>query len=117
MLPRETIDLLIAEHATHPDHPLLFHSPKSNTYLDPPAVARKMKTLLKRAGIDEIRFHDHRHTFATLSLQSGVNVKTLSHTLSHYSAGFTLDTYTHVTIQMQEDAARKIGGFMAAAQG
>ena len=97
--------------------PLLFPSPKSDTYLDPPAVARKMKTLLKRAGIDEIRFHDLRHTFATLSLQNGVNVKTLSHTLGHYSAGFTLDTYTHVTRQMQEDAARKIGGFMAATQG
>ena len=117
VLPRQTIELLIAEHERHPDHPLLFPSPKSGTYLDPPAVARKMKTLLARAGIDEIRFHDLRHTFATLSLQNGVDVKTLSHTLGHYSAGFTLDTYTHVTTQMQEDAARKIGGFMAAAQG
>ena len=69
--------------------------------------------MLKRAGIDEIRFHDLRHTFATISLQSGVNVKALSHNLGHYSAGFTLDTYTHVTAQMQADAAEKIGGFMA----
>jgi len=46
-------------------------------------------------------------------LNNGVDVKTLSHTLGHYSAGFTLDTYTHVTTQMQEEAARKIGGFMA----
>ena len=75
-----------------------------------------MKTLLKRAGIEEIRFHDLRHTFATLSLQNGVDYKTLSRNLGHYSAGFTLDTYTHVTTQMQEDAARKIGGFMAAAR-
>ena len=95
----------------------LRQAPKSGTHLDPPAVARKMKTSLKRAEIYEIRFHDLRHTFATLSLQSGVNVKTLSHILGHYSAGFTLDTYTHVTAQMQEDAARKIGGFMAEAQG
>jgi len=117
VLPKQTIDLLITEHNKHPDHPLLFPSPKTGTHLDPPAVARKMKTLLKRAGIDEIRFHDLRHTFATLSLQNGVDVKTLSHTLGHYSAGFTLDTYTHVTTQMQEDAARKIGGFMATVQG
>jgi len=117
VLPRETIDLLIQEHECHPDSPLLFPSPKTGIHLDPPAVARKMKTLLKRAGIDEIRFHDLRHTFATLSLQNGVDIKTLSHTLGHYSAGFTLDTYTHVTTQMQEDAARKIGGFMVAAQG
>jgi len=116
VLPKQTIDLLLEEHERHTDHPLLFPSSKTGTYLDPPAVARKMKTLLKRAGIDEIRFHDLRYTFATLSLQNGVDVKTLSHTLGHYSAGFTLDTYTHVTTQMQEDAARKIGGFMAAAQ-
>ena len=116
VVPRQTIDLLIDEHERHPNHPLLFPSPKNGTHLDPPAVARKLKTLLKRAGIDEIRFHDLRHTFATLSLQNGVDIKTLSHTLGHYSAGFTLDTYTHVTTQMQEDAARKIGGFMAATQ-
>ena len=97
---RQTVDLLQEEHERHPDHLLLFPLPKTGTYLDPPAVARKMKTLLKRAGIDEIRFHDLRHTFATLSLQNGVDVKTLSHTLGHYSAGFTLDTYTHVTTPM-----------------
>jgi len=117
VLPKQTIELLIAEHERHPDSTLLFPSPKTGGPLDPPAVARKMKTLLKRAGIDEIRFHDLRHTFATLSLQNGVDVKTLSHTLGHYSAGFTLDTYTHVTTQMKADAAEKIGGFMAAAQG
>jgi hypothetical protein len=88
---------------------LLFPSPKTGGHLDPPAVARKLKTLLKRAGIDEIRFHDLRHTFATISLQSGVNVKALSHNLGHYSAGFTFDTYTHVTTQMQAEAAEKIG--------
>ena len=112
VLPKQTIDLLIAEHERHPDSPLLFPSPKTDTYLDPPAVARKLKTLLKRAGMDEIRFHDLRHTFATLSLQNGVDIKTLSHTLGHYSAGFTLDTYTHVTDKMQRDAADKMGGFM-----
>jgi len=67
--------------------------------------------------MDEIRFHNLRHTFATISLQSGVNVKALSHNLGHYSAGFTLDTYTHVTTQMQADAAEKIGGFMSQASG
>ena len=101
----------------HPDSLLLFPSSKTDTYLDPPAVARKLKTLLKRAGMDEIRFHDLRHTFATVSLQSGVNIKALSHNLGHYSAGFTLDTYTHVTTQMQTEAAEKIGGFMSQARG
>jgi len=111
VVPQQTIELLQAEHERHPDSTFLFPSPKTRGHLDPPAVARKLKTLLKRAGMDEIRFHDLRHTFATLSLQNGVDIKTLSHTLGHYSAGFTLDTYTHVTTQMQADAAEKIAGF------
>ena len=117
VVPQQTIELLQTEHERHPESQLLFPSPKTDVHLDPPAVARKLKILLKRAGMDEIRFHDLCHTFATLSLQNGVDIKTLSHTLGHYSAGFTLDTYTHVTTQMQADAAEKIGGFMSQARG
>ena len=45
-------------------------------------------------------------------MQSGVDAKALASMLGHYSAGFTLDAYTHVTHQMQQCAADKIGGFM-----
>ena len=48
---------------------------------------------------------DLRHTFATLALQNGVDVKTVSGMLGHYSAGFTLDTYAHVTTSVQRQAA------------
>ena len=41
-----------------------------------------------------------------------MDVKTLSGILGHYSAGFTLDTYTHATTKMQMEAADKVGGFM-----
>ena len=61
------------------------------------------------------RFHELSHTFATMALSSGVDVKTLSSMLGHYSAGFTLDTYTHITSDMQRGAAEKIGGFMETA--
>lgn len=47
-----------------------------------------------------------------MALSSGVDVKTLSSMLGHYSAGFTLDTYTHITSEMQRGAAEKISGFM-----
>ena len=69
--------------------------------------------ILKAIGAEHIRFHDLRHTFATLSLKSGVDVKTLSGALGHYSAGFTLNTYTHATAQMKQDAADTIGGVIS----
>ena len=54
-----------------------------------------------------------RHLFATLSLKNGVDVKTLSGALGHYSAGFTLNTYTHATAQMKQDAADTIGAVIS----
>ena len=64
---------------------------------------------VKAIGAEHVRFHDMRHLFATLSLKNGVDVKTLSGALGHYSAGFTLNTYTHATAQMKQDAADTIG--------
>lgn len=55
---------------------------------------------------------DLRHTFATLALQNGVDIKTVSSMLGHYDAGFTLRTYTHATRQMQDQAAETMGNFM-----
>ena len=52
---------------------------------------------------------------SNLAISSGVDVKTLSSMLGHFSAGFTLDTYTHITNDMQRGAAEKIGGFMESA--
>ena len=54
-----------------------------------------------------------RHTFATLALQNGVDVKTVSSMLGHYDVGFTLRTYTHATRQKQDEAAQIMGSFMA----
>ena len=64
-------------------------------------------------GLPKIRVHDQRHTFATLALQNGVDIKTVSGILGHYSAGFTLDTYTHVTTPAQIEAANTIGNVLA----
>lgn len=117
-IPQQAVDILVAEHEKHPDSPIMFPSPKTGTYWSPDALGRVHKKLLKSTGIDiGVRFHDLRHTFATMAMQSGVDVKTLSSMLGHYSAGFTLDTYTHVTNRMQQSAADKVGGFMAEVTG
>jgi hypothetical protein len=59
------------------------------------------------AQLEHIRFRDLRYTFATMALQNGVDVKTVSSMLDHYDAGFTLRTYTYATRQIQEQAAQK----------
>ena len=58
---------------------------------------------------------DLRHTFATMALQNGVDVKTVSSMLGHYSAGFTLDTYAHVTTDAQLKAAQTMGSILSRA--
>ena len=108
-IPKQAVDLLILEHEKHPDNPYMFPSPKTGTMYDPDSFRHTHEKILAAAGIEHIRFHDLRHTFATLSLQNGVDVKTLSNTLGHYSAGFTLDTYTHATQRMKREAADTIG--------
>ena len=80
--------------------------------MNPSTAYGKLKSILKAAGLPDIRFHDLRHTFATHALTSGVDAKTLAGILGHTNASFTLDTYTHVTGEMQKNAAEIVGGFM-----
>ena len=93
---------------------VMFPSLVSGKMYGPDCVGRLHKTLMKKAGLTEnVTLHGLRHTYATLAIQNGVDVKTVSKILGHYSAGFTLDTYTHVTGEMQKEAADRMGGFMA----
>ena len=80
--------------------------------ISPGAAYRRLKEILKRANLPDIRFHDLRHTFSTHALSSGVDARTLAGILGHTNASFTLDTYTHVTGDMQKRAAEVVGGFM-----
>ena len=74
--------------------------------ISPDSVNNMLKRVLEGAGIPKVRFHDLRHTFATIALQNGVDIKTVSGMLGHFSAGFTLDTYAHVTTSAQKEAAQ-----------
>ena len=87
----------------------MFPSPATGEMYYPDSVVNLHKKILKDAGLPHIRFHDLRHTFATLALQNGVDVKTVSSMLGHYDAGFTLRTYTHATRQKQDEAAATHG--------
>lgn len=72
-----------------------------------------LKRVLERSGIPKVRFHDFRHTFATIALQNGVDIKTVFGMLGHFSAGFTLDTYAHVTTAAQKEASQTLGNVLS----
>lgn len=93
----------------------LFPSPVDPTHpIDPETCGRRLSRILEHAGCRHIRFHDIRHTFATMALENGVDVKTLADILGHSTVETALDTYTHITNEMQNRSAvtidRKIAG-------
>lgn len=115
-LPPETIELLAQEHDKHPGDPVMFPAPVTGKLYGPDCIGRLHKTLLKKAGITEnIPFRGLRHAFATPAIRQGADAKTVSSILGHYSADFTLGTYTHVTNEMQKEAAQRMGSFMVQA--
>ena len=95
--------------------PWVFPLPTDSLIL-PDSVLHILHRVLKRAGLPRVRFHDLRHTFATLALQNGVDIKTVSGMLGHFSAGFTLDTYAHVTKDTQIQAVNTVSGILTAAR-
>lgn len=110
--PQEAVDLLVAEHEKHPDNPYMFPSPVTGGMYYPDAVNAINRKIMKALGLEAIRFHDLRHTFATTALQSGVDIRTVSGMLGHADPGFTLRTYTHTSNPMQVKAAEIIGNVM-----
>ena len=66
------------------------------------------------AGLDGVRFHDLRHTYAVSSIRAGDDIKTVQGNLGHASAGFTLDRYGHFTEQMKKDSAARMEAFIKA---
>lgn len=69
--------------------------------------------IIYRAGIPKVRFYDIRHTFATLALQNGVDIKIVSSMLGHSSAGITLDIYAHVTTFARREAVQTMANVLS----
>ena len=113
-LSSDTVGVLQEQRKKSGNSPYVFPSPAGGP-ISPDSVLHMLHRVLKRAGLSKVRFHDLIHTFATLALQNGVDIKTVSGMLGHYSAGFTLDTYTHVTTSAKKEAANTMGSILSGA--
>lgn len=74
-------------------------------------VVKHFKKVCERAGIEDARFHDLRHSFAVTSLYAGDDIKTVQANLGHATAQFTLDVYGHVTQKMRQESADRMQNF------
>jgi len=88
-VPPTLDDLVFANHDGNP--------------IDPSVLAHNFARIVRQAGLGRVRFHDFRHTFASLALLSGAKPKVISEALGHASVAFTMDTYSHIISSMQED--------------
>lgn len=80
--------------------------------LDPSGMTRRFKALAREAGFPKIRFHDLRHTHATMLLKQGIHPKIVQERLGHQTIGITMDTYTHVIKGLQREAVEKMNEYL-----
>lgn len=83
------------------------------TPVNPENLKRTFERLIKEAEVPKIRFHDLRHTHATMLLAQGVHAKVISERLGHSNIKTTLDIYSHVLPNMQEEAANQIDALLS----
>ena len=82
---------------------LVFGTPGGKP-LDPSMLSHEFAKAARMAGLERVRFHDLRHTFASLMLLRGAKPKVISEALGHSSVAFTMDVYSHIIDGMQADA-------------
>jgi integrase len=111
-LDRHTVALLEERRdaESHGDGYLFCHHEGSPIH--PQVVSDAFKKLVARSGLPRIRFHDLRHTHATLLLKAGVPIKVVSERLGHATPAFTMATYQHVLPGMQAEAARTFAAIL-----
>jgi len=107
-LPEYTVAvLLLHQEKTGKDEGLLFTT-SSGRPVSPRNLTRHFHLALDKAGLPKIRFHDLRHTAATLLLKENVHPKIVQEMLGHSTIALTLDTYSHILPDIQQEAADKM---------
>lgn len=128
-LPAEVVDILgehrraqeaeraVADSRWRGDENDLAFASTVGTPLEPSNILKRYKAILARAGLPPSRFHDLRHSCASLLLAQGVHPKVVQEILGHSQIGMTLDTYSHLLPNAQREAARSMNDLLAADRG
>ena len=112
ILPMSAVDMLIERRESAVTEWVFPRFTNPLQPISPNYVYQRLQDLLDSLNIKRMAFHDLRHTFATHAAKNGIDPKTLSGLLGHTNASFTLDTYTHVTTEMQRNASRVTDKFL-----
>ncbi len=75
-------------------------------------VYKHFKRIVKDMGMSSERFHDLRHSYAVVAIESGDDIKTVQTNLGHATASFTLDVYGHVSQKMRQQSADRMEKFI-----
>jgi len=93
------------------EHNLVFTN-EIGGHLSPVTVYGCLKRRVYAIGHPEVRFHDLRHSYAVMCIENGIDIKTISESMGHFSVAFTLDVYGHVSEKMSKDSAERIQAFI-----
>ncbi|MFB7928955.1 tyrosine-type recombinase/integrase [Streptomyces sp. NPDC056039] len=94
------------------DNGLVFATPTGSP-LDPTNLTRRFRRLLDHAGLRVVRFHDLRHSTATLLLEQGIDLVVIKELLGHAHIGVTAGVYAHVRLRLQHQAIDTLGSLLA----
>ena len=97
------------------DHGLVF-AQADGTPIDPHSLNLYFSQALRQAGLPPIRLHDARHTYATWMLEQGISPKVVQTMLGHSSISVTLDIYSHVSLDLERQAAAKLNAALMGGQ-
>ena len=110
--PEAIMEMMQKLYEREPNCPYVFCGTNGNEHLTHSMIRKPFERLMTNLGMPEFRFHDLRHTFAVICIKAGVDLKTLSEAMGHYSVAFTLDTYAFALNDMKKDCAQRMQSFM-----